>query len=249
MSSWSERIILGDGNGLASPPDWLCKSYGIFARILDNPAYPCFFGIQAERRNRLFYSLVERGNLGALPGTLQTFISVIMAPPHERHNLAVFFEPDDEPRAHEYYRKKFWHILRFLRRHDPQPGVKVYDPNHPLWEFSFAGKEMFVVGASPSYQRRVSRNFGPGMVMLFQPREVFVDPVTHNVIGPGPRVLVRKRVMAWDGLSPHCDLGFYGDPQNREWKQYFLPDDEQPVSGECPLSGESGFVPGLTSCG
>jgi hypothetical protein len=27
----------------------------------------------------------------------------------------------------------------------------------------------------------------------------------------------------------------YGDAENREWKQYFLPDDNDPVRGACPF--------------
>jgi FPC/CPF motif-containing protein YcgG len=35
---------------------------------------------------------------------------------------------------------------------------------------------------------------------------------------------------------PHHDsLGVYGAPGNREWTQYFLPDDNAPVRGTCPL--------------
>jgi len=40
--------------------------------------------------------------------------------------------------------------------------------------------------------------------------------------------------MAWDGgVEAHPDLGVFGDPDNREWKQYFLPDSDEAVTGAC----------------
>jgi len=73
------------------------------------------------------------------------------------------------------------------------------------------------------------------MVLLFQPRSVFIDKITNKVIGRRAREQVRKRLKAWDDVGAHPDLGFYGDPGNLEWKQYFLPDDSQPHLGACPF--------------
>jgi FPC/CPF motif-containing protein YcgG len=36
-------------------------------------------------------------------------------------------------------------------------------------------------------------------------------------------------------MPVHPDIGFYGDPINREWKQYALPDDNEPEAGICPF--------------
>jgi uncharacterized protein len=36
-------------------------------------------------------------------------------------------------------------------------------------------------------------------------------------------------------MPVHPDIGFYGDFINREWKQYALPDDNEPESGTCPF--------------
>ena len=33
----------------------------------------------------------------------------------------------------------------------------------------------------------------------------------------------------------HPDIGFYGNIGNREWKQYALPDDNEPEAGTCPF--------------
>jgi hypothetical protein len=72
-------------------------------------------------------------------------------------------------------------------------------------------------------------------VLLFQPRSVFVDTITNKVIGREARNQVRKRLETWDEIPAHPDLGFYGDPGNLEWKQYFLDDANLPVDDRCPF--------------
>ncbi len=114
-------------------------------------------------------------------------------------------------------------------------GLAGVEPSDPAWEFSFAGVQMFVVGCGPTYQRRQSRNLGKGIVMLFQPRSVFVDAVTDREISLEARQQVRRRLLAWDDMMAHPDLGIYGDPDNLEWKQYFLSDDTTPEAGVCPF--------------
>ena len=42
-------------------------------------------------------------------------------------------------------------------------------------------------------------------------------------------------MLAYDGMPVHPDIGFYGDAANREWKQYALPDDNEPERGTCPF--------------
>ena len=64
---------------------------------------------------------------------------------------------------------------------------------------------------------------------------MFVDIATAEPISPAVRDRIRRRAAAWDGLPPHPDLGFYGDPGNLEWKQYCLPDDNMPATGTCPF--------------
>jgi FPC/CPF motif-containing protein YcgG len=124
--------------------------------------------------------------------------------------------------------------LQFLHEHDPDPAID-RTPDHPLWEFSFERSEMFVVGASPTYRRRSSRNLGPGIVFVFQPRSLFIDPTTSQPIAATIRQRIHQRMQIYDGMPVHPDIGFYGDAANREWKQYALPDDNQPASGTCPF--------------
>ena len=94
---------------------------------------------------------------------------------------------------------------------------------------------MFVVGTSPTYRLRRSRNLGPGIVFIFQPRSLFFDPTTSQPIAMHVRKSIHDRMLAYDGMSVHPDIGFYGDIDNREWKQYALPDDNTSEIGVCPF--------------
>ncbi|MFM0609410.1 amino acid adenylation domain-containing protein [Paraburkholderia sediminicola] len=240
VSDWRSRIILGRRVGASTfdraLPDWLPVSYERLRDDVMDPGYPCFFGTQAEKRGEMFYSWIDGKDISSLPDTMATFAELATLPEYEKNNIAIFFEPDAEPLSHDAYHDAFWHTLQYLHDHDPDPKVgQQLDPSHPDWEFSFAGLETFVVCACPSFGARHSRNLGPGMVLLFQPRAVFVDKVTNRAISTQARSEVRRRLNIWDEVPPHADLGYFGDTDNREWKQYFLPDNDTPNFGACPF--------------
>lgn len=234
--NWRRRIILSDRVGVTDVPGWLATSYATLREQVMDPAYPCFFGTQAERHGKMFYSFVLNQDIATLPATMATFAALVSCPEYDKNNIAIFFEPDPQPLSHQDYHAIFWHTLQYLHDRDPDPVADQQPhPSDPAWEFSFAGVQMFVVCACPSFTARHSRNLGPGMVLLFQPRSAFIDKVTNRVIGLQARREVRHRLRAWDAIPAHPDLGVYGDPSNREWKQYFLPDDNTPVQGACPF--------------
>ncbi|MGS0897338.1 YqcI/YcgG family protein [Burkholderia stagnalis] len=235
-SDWRSRIILGDQVGLSELPAWLESSYATLYTLVTDPAYPCFFGTVAERRGEMFYSYVPGKDIASLPRTMATFARLASQPEYRRNNIAIFFEPDPEPLSHQAYHDLFWNTLQFLHDVDPDPTADFQpDPSDEAWEFSFGGIQMFVVCACPSFAQRHSRNLGPGMVLLLQPRAVFVDTITNKVIGREARNQVRERLRKWDDVEPHPDLGFYGDPGNLEWKQYFLADNNQVAGDRCPF--------------
>lgn len=234
--AWQQRVIVGKDIGPRELPSWLAQSYARLRQDVMHPRYPCYFGTLAERRGEMFYSYVENKCITSLPDTMRTFAALSVQPQYLKNNIAIFFEPDPHPLSHVQYHRHFWDVLQYLHEQDRDPAVLSQpDPADEAWEFTFASVQMFVVCACPSFQARHSRNLGPGMILLFQPRSVFVDKVTNRVIGAQARNEVRKRLKEWDELPAHPDLGFYGDPGNLEWKQYFLPDDNNPAVDKCPF--------------
>jgi FPC/CPF motif-containing protein YcgG len=184
------------------------------------------------------YTFVAQNALTEMAANMRQFVHLLATPKYARCSLAAFFEPNPALTNHTAFLNRFWQTLQFLHENDTQRAT-TRTPDHPLWEFSFEGCEMFVVGTSPTYRQRRSRNLGSGIVLIFQPRILFIDPATSAPIAAEVRHRIHKRMLAYDDMPVHPDIGFYGQPTNHEWKQYALPDDNAPEQGRCPFHTRS----------
>ena len=169
---WMGRVLDQGRLGIRLNECWKLEAYEQYKSRLRAAEYPCFFGQSGEARGEMLYTFVAKGGLAEFVTNMREFVSLIGAPPHERSSMVAFLEPDLSMTNHESFLARFWEVLQFLHEHDRSPFTE-RTPDHPLWEFAFEGCEMFVVGASPTYQRRRSRNLGPGVVIVFQPRSLF----------------------------------------------------------------------------
>jgi hypothetical protein len=220
-------------------PDWAVRAYESFVGTLRDPAFPCYFGTQAERQGYFRYGLVsseQHDPYGRLPGDLREFVALSRAHPQHRHLYIVFFDrhgdlPGDEER--------FWELLQWLHDHDPAPWPDAIptDTSDPGWEFCFDGDPMFVFPSIPGYQARRSRRIGQAFAVCFQPRRIFAGVERGDPGGEAIRRDIYERVRSWDKVPPHPDLEnlAYGDQAMREWKQYVLPDRNTALHGSCPL--------------
>lgn len=234
VATWTDRILEQGRLGVFPKESWKITAYEQYREKLLASDYPCFFGQTGELRGEMIYTFARLSLLEELVVNMRQFVSLIGMDKYERCSLVAFFEPDSRVNDHSIFVDHFWRILQFLHEHDSHPATE-RTPDHPLWEFSFAGREMFVVGASPTYRQRRSRNLGAGIVLVFQPRNLFIDPATSQPIAAEVRQRIHKRMLAYDGMPVHPDIGFYGQDANREWKQYALPDDNAPEHGRCPF--------------
>jgi FPC/CPF motif-containing protein YcgG len=231
---WTSRVLNRGILGVALKEAWELEAYKQYKTKLDARDYPCFFGQNGEARGEMLYTFIPQHSLSEILTSMQQFTSLISTPDYERCSIVAFFQPNPSITTHTSFVNRFWQVLQYLHDHDPNPATEC-TPAHPLWEFSFQCSEMFVVGTSPTYQQRRSRNLGPGMVLIFQPRSLFIDSATSQPIAAHVRKSIHQRMLAYDGMSVHPDIGFYGDIDNREWKQYALPDDNAPEAGACPF--------------
>jgi len=80
----------------------------------------------------------------------------------------------------------------------------------------------------------------PFLILCFR----FLGSISHEntrvgygwqPIAASVRQRVHKRMLAYDEMTVHPDIGFYGNADNREWKQYALPDDNEPEAAACPF--------------
>lgn len=234
IRDWTSRVLDHGRLGIAPEDTWKLEAYEEYRSKLRAPDFPCFFGQAGETRGEMLYTFIAVACLDEVVTNMQQFVRLIHTSPYQRSSLIAFLEPESRITDHAAFVSRFWEILQFLHEHDDDPATE-RPPDHPLWEFSFEHCEMFAVGASPTYRRRRSRNFGPGIVLVFQPRSLFIDPATLQPIAADVRRRIHDRMLAYDGMPVHPDIGFYGDITNREWKQYALPDDNEPSKGACPF--------------
>ena len=72
-------------------------------------------------------------------------------------------------------------------------------------------------------------------VLLIQTRDGFDAVAGNTPHGRRVRGLIRRKLAAYDPIGPYPELAHYGTADNREWKQYFVPDDNAPVAARCPF--------------
>ena len=218
-------------------PNWLIKVFNQWTSIVSDSQFPCHFGVKAERDGHLRYTYCENHNLSALPQTLIDFLLISKANPAIRHALVLFVQPEQKPLDYHYYNTYFWNILTYLHHHDPAewPEDIPLDPHDSQWEFVFYGEPIFVSGNAPFYKNRITRNLGDSLILIFQPRRIFADLSSTTPHGKKAGELIRRKVERIENMPFHPDLGGYEDPAKREWKQYLITDDINPIRGACPI--------------
>lgn len=218
-------------------PAWLAGALRTFANDVGAKEYPCHFGRRALERRELFVTHLQRGGYAPLASTLASFLDYVRPTPQRRQVLAAFVGDERGGLTHEEYGEVFWEALQSLHELDtePWPGEFPEKPEDPAWEFSFHGTAMFVFAAAPTHVLRRSRNLADCLVLLFQPRNVFLGIEGGTPGGNAARRRIRERLAKWDAAPPHPSMGDYGDPSNYEWRQYFIPDDDSDVFTTCPF--------------
>lgn len=229
------RLVIGDF------PGWGGKSLGELRDTLLSftSPFPCTFAVSGLKRGMLRFGFVEDLWDERTWAPLVTILTAYL----ERYrdigretSLVVFFRPDERTRQLSDYRERFWAVLRYLHERDqrPWPADIPREPDDPWWEFSFHGAPVFVVCNTPAHVRRNSRHHG-GFLITFQPRWVFEELAEGTPKGDASRRVIRERLRRFDRMEPSPLLGAYGDPRNREWRQYFLPDTDGTEPASCPF--------------
>lgn len=229
----------------ASPPvipKWLEECATEFLLTVSNTAYPCYFGSAAIKENALSFAYVldshDANAAQTLERILRAYLEIALTGP-ARQSLVVFVGP---PRSEIDFKTdfdRFWDLLSATSTQDvaPWPPDIPHDSADPHWQWSFAGKQWFVLGCSPAYRRRRSRNVGQCLTMIFQLSErVFEGLGGSTSAGKHAKKTIRRRLTAFDGISVHPHTGNEDQSSVFKWRQYFLPDDESQLDESmCPF--------------
>lgn len=195
--------------------------------------FPCLFGVSGLKSGQVRVTFPDPLTPESLAPILAAYLG--QARSFGAMTSLVAFARPGPVRDMEHYRSRLWSLLDGLERLDtvPRPADIPREIDSPAWEFCYAGEPIFVVCNTPAHVLRQSRRSTAFMV-TFQPRWVF-DGIVGN---PNPAVQrslkkVRERLHAFDAIPEFPYLGEYGDPENREYQQYFI-DDTNQTQG-CPF--------------
>ncbi|SFB02834.1 MULTISPECIES: YqcI/YcgG family protein [unclassified Bacillus (in: firmicutes)] len=225
-------------------PAWQSRAYDHFTEMLSNKEiqYPCIPAQLSFSSDQLRFGFVgdptQRQSSKELAGLLKKY-GAISRETGKFASFVVFFDTSEKIKEDfnvENYRQLFWSILNILSEEDSVqwPEHISQNPSDPRWEFCFDGEPYFCFCATPAHHLRKSRHF-PCFLITFQPRWVFEEINDGTPLGRNLKKAIRSRLEAYDETGIHPSLKWYGQSDNLEWKQYFLPDDNS-IPSKCPFS-------------
>jgi FPC/CPF motif-containing protein YcgG len=224
---------------------WARQSLLALKQILGEPsAFPCTFARRAFKSKKLRYLIagwpfdkderrrVREGLLDylSLCDTLSGIAEWMTA-------LLILFQPEPVPLTVEAYHQQAWMIMQDWINNDPEPWPDDIprDPHQPMWSLCFRGVPLFVNVSCPTHVARNSRNLGPSLVLVTQPRAGFDRVAGNTSEGAKVRQRIRDLVDKYDAPLPWPrELGTYHKGE-LEWPQYAIKDDNKPRTDRCPL--------------
>lgn len=219
----------------------MVKAYRQFEYVLNDKGFPCLFGRRANKSGSCLMLFVSREQEQAdLLGGMRAYVAFVRETPLDKRlfsPLIVIFEENGfinlaQEQAHG------WAALQRLHDddHTPWPGTASVNPETPEWTYHFAGLSFFINMSFPRHTAMRSRSLGEHIVFVVNPRENF-DEVASAQEESGRRVRekIRQRIADYnDGVVPDT-LGFFGDRNSLEWKQYQLYEKGGLALSRCPL--------------
>ncbi|HGM5582446.1 TPA: YqcI/YcgG family protein [Pseudomonas putida] len=220
---------------------WTYKTIEHFKEIVGNPGFPCLFGrkaVAAATCHILFARADDSAN--DIARGLADYVRTIAPIPLKQrigNPLLVFLETTADGTLAEQ-QALAWKILQQVHARDPQPWPQDVprDPHDTQWSFCFAGMPLFINMSFPAHRQMKSRNLGNSIAFVINPRESF-DEVASSGTESGQRIRarIRERVAQYNnGVIPDS-LGFFGQDDNFEWKQYQLQEAGSLKPSRCPF--------------
>ncbi|MDD1958914.1 YqcI/YcgG family protein [Pseudomonas sp. 39004] len=220
---------------------WTYKTIQHFRGILASPDFPCLFGRKAVASEtcHILFARAEQLADDIAQGLADYVRTIAPVPLKQRIGspLVVFLEtPGDYTLAEQ--QALAWKVLRGVHARDPHPWPQAIptDPDDNGWSFCYAGMPLFINMNFPGHRQMKSRNLGPHITFVINPRENF-DEVANASTESGKRIRarIRERVAHYnDGVMPDT-LGAFGDADNYEWKQYQLQEAGSLNPSRCPF--------------
>lgn len=245
---WKPRIYssqqLQNSALCAGVAEWKLTAFRNLQQRLEHEFFPCPFAKKSARQNSQWFAFVsapDARGLRELRSSLLEYLRITETAGRTRRLLMPFvtiFHPAHSGESLKESHSIGWRTLQFLHDNDPHdwPSDVPRDPEHYLWSFCFRGVQLFVNFSAPWHQRHRSRNLGSSLALVINPRKNFDIVAGNTPEGRQIRQRIRERAERYDQCPVAKAVGNYGDDASREWRQYALPDGDEPGADHCPLA-------------
>jgi uncharacterized protein len=203
-------------------------------KVLDE-AFPCTFGTVAQRRREIFYAFIDPSQLRDALIAYTDFLRPLDTVAASLTPFAAVMPP--QALTEREYFEYGWRLLQQLHDEDPLPWPERIptDPDDPKWSYCFGGMPLFVNFKTPTHVQRRSRRTEHSYTLLFQSRDGFDVVAGETPQGRRAREIIRKKLAAYDAVPVYPELAHYATAENREWRQYFVPEENAPLATRCPF--------------
>ncbi|AXF74907.1 YqcI/YcgG family protein [Erwinia tracheiphila] len=220
---------------------WKLDGFSDIADRLEGRHFPCLFARHAWKSESLLFGFIsQQQTTSEMLAIMDLFVWRTRNLPEEERlysPLIVIFEQSEFSSLDQAHRFA-WQQLQMLHDHDavPWPAHIPNSPEDSAWSFCFGGVELFINISCPGHIRLRSRNLGKRVVFVVNPRPHFDILASHrDPKGIKIREKIRAQVRDYNQGYVPAELGFYGDANNLEWKQYQLHEPGSASFSGCPL--------------
>ncbi len=224
--------------------DWKRNAFHAFHSKMTNHElkFPCIPAIQGYQLGHIRYGFAPRPESREASEAFAELLDSYGKCSRETglYSALVVFFNNDPAHPEEYqtvntYEEVFWDLMKRTSSLDkkPWPAHISNDPEDATWEFCYGLEQYFVFCGTPAHVKRYSRYF-PFFMLALTPRWVLSCFNEDQRKAEKMSEWIRDRLSTYDTAPIHPELKKYGDAENKEWKQYYLRDDETAASS-CPF--------------
>jgi len=220
---------------------WKEKSKDIVGNIIESEKFPCLFARKSWKSQNYNIAYVDYNENGFKEffEALKDYTSYIKETDIKKrllYPLIVIFKNSGKYHISHNFA---WDALHWAIYKDDAnwPDHINIDPDNSEWSVCFNSVELFINISSPLHKKLKSRNLGDNLVLIINPRNNF-DFVANGNTKEGMMIRdkIRNRIKEFNSGFVSEDLGYYGDINNLEWKQYQLEEDDLPRPTKCPIA-------------
>lgn len=219
---------------------WQRTAYDEYSRVLldEELIFPCIYATKGYKADNQVYTFIDSDDLSDPRHIRQLADCLADYLPKARNmgpntSLVLLAKHNDNPRTVDEYHSLFWKLLDGVAKLDkkPWPAHIPRTIDDAKWCFCFAGEPFFTVAQTPAHQTRRSR-YAKGVTIVFQPKWIFDILFSTDAKRAAALAKVRSLLVKYDPIPVSPDLKNYGEPDSREFEQYYLLDEN--VSATTP---------------